>query len=401
MNRRVARILVADTDPQSYAFIFGLCPGRFTLLVAGDATTTLEILRREAPDLVIADLKLPGLNGLELLEWVKALDADLPVLVVTGHAEVALATDAVRAGAQACLAKPFGVEELLHVVDEALAERQHRLRLKQVSPPKQANCDLARIMGPSDAVGRLVAAVSRVAPSNLNVVITGELGTGKEVVARAIHQSSRRTAGPFVRLDCGAIAEPLMEAELFGAEPTTGAGGTSCQHGKLELARRGTLFLDEVLDLPLAVQAKLRRTLREKSLYRMGGTKPVRTDARLIATTSQDMPTAVARGAFRADLFFRLNEFAIHVPSLRERSEDIPYLANRFLELAGCELNKTVRGFSQMALDTLLAYSWPGNVRELWTTIRRAVLLADKVVTEDHLALSPAPPSFTLPSGLH
>jgi two-component system nitrogen regulation response regulator GlnG len=243
-------------------------------------------------------------------------------------------------------------------------------------------------MGPSDAVGRLITEVNRVAHSDFSVVILGETGSGKELVAAAIHRYSPRAAGPFVAVDCGAIPETLLESELFGYEKGAFTSADARKAGKLETARGGTLFLDEISNLPPGSQAKLLRVLQEKTIQRLGGNIPLKVDIRLLAATNQDLEAVVAAGAFRRDLYYRLNEFSIHLPPLRDRREDIPYLAGRFLDKTNAELHKEVKGFSGGALEALSSYFWPGNVRQLRSVIRRAVLLARDLITPAHLNIN-------------
>ena len=240
-------------------------------------------------------------------------------------------------------------------------------------------------MGPSEAIGRLIADVTLVAKSNFSVVIIGETGSGKEIIAQAIHARGPRAKGPFVPVDAGAIPETLFESELFGHEKGAFTGAAGRRPGRFEQATGGTLFLDEILNMPLVAQAKVLRALQEKSFCRVGGTEAIQTDVRVLAAGNQDLDAAVAAGRLRADLFYRLNEFTLRVPPLRERKEDLLYLAKRFLDLTNQELKKTVAGFSERAIQALLSHPWPGNVRQLRSTIRRAVLLAGEMVTEDHL----------------
>jgi two-component system nitrogen regulation response regulator GlnG len=252
-------------------------------------------------------------------------------------------------------------------------------------------------MGPSSVVKRLIADVSRVAGTNFSVLILGETGSGKELVARAIHQSSPRCQAPFMVVDCGAIPETLLESELFGHEKGAYTGADRQKIGKLEMARGGTLFLDEISNMPLGSQAKLLRVLQDKTICRVGGTQAINTDARVLAASNRDLRRLGESGAFRPDVYFRLNEFTIWVPPLRERQEDILYLAKRFLDLTNLELQKNVKGFTQSAVDVLLAYDWPGNVRQLRSAIRRAVLLADDMITEQHMRIDCVSPKLTLP----
>ncbi len=380
------RILIVDDEEAICKLISHLLEQEgFVPLVALDGKSALQQLRSAAPDTMIVDFKLPDLDGLEILRQARALDEDLPVIILTAHAKVHGAVEAMRADAFDYLAKPYDHQELLRVVHRALAQRQLSLKVKQLARQSSASHDLTEIMGPSEAIGRLISDLNCVAKSNFNVVIIGETGSGKEVVAQAIHGSGPRANGPFFPVDTGAIPDALFEAELFGHEKGafTGAGGR--RPGRFELANGGTLFLDEVLNMPLAAQAKLLRALQEKTICRVGGTQPIKIDVRVLAAGNQELDAAVASGRLRADLFYRLNEFTLRIPPLRQRKEDLLHLARRFLYLTNQELNKTVLGFTGPAVQALLNHPWPGNVRQLRSTIRRAVLLADEMVTELHL----------------
>ncbi|MBI5379578.1 MAG: sigma-54-dependent Fis family transcriptional regulator, partial [Nitrospirae bacterium] len=246
-------------------------------------------------------------------------------------------------------------------------------------------------MGSSEAVVKISVDVARVARSNFTVLLLGETGSGKDLVARAIHRASARASRPFVVVDCGAIPETLLESELFGHEKGAFTGADRTTPGKFEIAAGGTLFLDEICNMPLGSQAKLLRALQERCVYRVGSTKPVKVQSRMLVATNDDLETAAVRGTFRKDLFFRLSEFIIRIPPLRERRQDIVFLAQRFLDLTNQELGKSVQGLSERAVDRLVAFDWPGNVRQLRSTVRRAVLLADTVIEEEHLGLAREP----------
>ena len=254
---------------------------------------------------------------------------------------------------------------------------------------------LRESMGPSSGVTRLISEVKRVARTDFSVLILGETGAGKDLVARAIHGLGSRSKGPFVAVDCGAIPETLIEGELFGYEKGAFTGADRQKIGKFETALGGTFFLDEVSNMPLGSQAKLLRVLQDKVIHRIGSTRPITVDVRVLAASNQDLQklTEAEEGTLRRDVYFRLNEFAIRVPPLRERREDILYLAKRFVDITNIELQKDVRSFTEQAVDLLLAYHWPGNVRQLRSTIRRAVLLADNIITEQHLAIEVARPA--------
>jgi DNA-binding NtrC family response regulator len=396
------KILIVDDESEIALALAHLVRREgLTAVLAGDGPAALQLIGAEPPDVLLVDFKMPGMDGVEVMRRAKRLDEDLPVILITAFAEVRGAVDAMRAGAHDYLAKPFNHPEVIRVVLRALGERDLKRRLKTLSSERRQNGPLREILGPSEAVGRLIADLDRVAKSNFSVVILGETGSGKEVVARAIHQSGSRSEGPFVPLDCGAIPEPLLESELFGHERGAFTGANQQKAGKFEAARGGTLFLDEISNLPLPSQAKLLRALQEKVIYRVGGTRPISTDARLLAASNDDLQRMAESGSFRRDLYFRLNEFTIRIPPLRERKEDLPYLAKRFLDITNTELSKAVKGFSRPALQAMLAYGWPGNVRQLRSVVRRAVLLADQIITEQELELNEtwAPAATSDPAG--
>jgi two-component system nitrogen regulation response regulator GlnG len=294
-----------------------------------------------------------------------------------------------RAGAHDYLAKPFEHQQVIRVVLRALNERRLKLQLKHLADHVHQALSPRETFGPSEAVGRVITAIERVANSNFSVLIVGETGSGKEVVARAIHQASGRARHSFIPVDCGAIPEMLFESELFGHERGAFTGADRQTIGKIEAAHGGTLFLDEISNMPLASQAKLLRVLQEKTLYRLGGAKPVQVDVRMLTASGHDLEGLCDGGSFRPDLYFRLNEYTIFVPPLRGRREDISYLAKQFLDIANIELSKSIKGFSPPAVELMLAYGWPGNVRQLRSAVRRAVLMAEDVVTEEHLGLRP------------
>jgi transcriptional regulator with PAS, ATPase and Fis domain len=250
---------------------------------------------------------------------------------------------------------------------------------------------LRAMMGPSEAVHKIVSEIATVAGSHFSVVIQGETGTGKELVARAIHKASPRSRMPFVAVDCGAIPETLFESELFGHEKGAFTGAVQARPGKFEMAHRGTLFLDELANMSKGMQVKLLRSIQERSFFRVGGQKPVDVDLRILVATNQDLCSAAAKGAFSRDLFYRLSEFTISIPALRDRKEDMVHLSNRFLQATNVELGKSVQGFSESAIALILAYHWPGNVRQLKSVVRRAVLQSDEVIAPQHLALGDFP----------
>ncbi len=385
------KILIVDNEESTRELLAHLIEMEgLTPLVASNGETALKMIRSETPYLLLVVHRMPGLTGLEVLRHVRDMDEGLPVILLNGYAAVRNAVEAMKAGAYSYLAKPFDLDEVIQLVSKALKERN---RPRQLKPRYQTSdqSSLREMMGTSNVISRLIADVDRVARSNFSVLIIGETGSGKELVARAIHQASLRARAPFIPIDCGAIPETLLESELFGHERGAFTGAHARKVGRFEQAQQGTLLLDEIPNLSLAAQAKLLRVLQEKVINRVGGSKPMAVDVRVLAASNQDLQTLAALGSFREDLFFRLNEFTIVIPPLRDRSEDILYLANRFLELTNAELKKSVGGFSRAATEALLAYNWPGNVRQLRSTIRRATLLADDIITDKHLNLVQQP----------
>ncbi len=390
MNLTGARVLIVDDDRDLRLMLSALMQKEgLTSLVADDGERALEMIPADRPDLLLVDVKMPGLDGMEVLKRVRETDPQLPVVLITAYAEIAASVAAMRAGAFDYLGKPFDHGEVIRVVRAALAERRRRRRSQ--TEKISGDAGLRVMMGPSDAVTRIIREVNRVAHSDFSVIIQGETGSGKELVARAIYQLSPRADGPFIPLDCGAIPETLIESELFGYQKGAFTGATAPKPGKFEAAQGGTLFLDEIANLPLGAQMRLLRVLQEKVVLRLGATRPVKIDVRLLTASNQELQGLVASGQMREDLYFRLNEFTITIPPLRERKDDIPYLAKRFMDITNKELQKNVRGFSEYSLEALLNYNWPGNVRQLRSVIRRAVLLADDIITEKHLDIKRAP----------
>jgi two-component system nitrogen regulation response regulator GlnG len=397
MKENNTEILIVDDEEHICVILSRLLEGEgFKPLVAHDGDTALKMIRSDTPQVLLLDYRMPDMNGMEVLRRARGLDPELPVIMITAHADVNGAVEAMKAGVHDYLAKPFEHHEVIRVVHRALAERDLKQKLKHLSSQVSDSVSLSKMMGPSNAIGRIIADVNSVANSDLTVVIMGETGSGKELVARAIHNVSPRSRYAFIPVDCGAIPETLLESELFGHEKGAFTGAVLRKAGKFEMAKAGTLLLDEVSNMPLGSQAKLLRVLQEKKIYRVGGNEALDIDVRLLVASNQDLAAALQAGSFRRDLFYRLNEFVINVPPLRKRQEDIPYLAKRFLDATNIELGKRVEGFSESAIEALLAYDWPGNVRQLRSTIRRAVVLAHDVITEKHLDMKRVPaPSLT------
>ncbi len=401
MSAPGGRILIVDDEEEICAQLSRLVRQEgFEALTAPDGDVALDVLRRESPDVMLLDIRMTGLDGMEVLRRAKKLDPDLPVIMITAHGAIKGAVEAIQAGAHDYLTKPFEHADVIRSVHRAVNDHRLRRTVRILSDRVREAASLHDLMGPSDQIARISAAVASVASSNYAVLIQGETGTGKELVALAIHQASPRASSPFVAVDCGAIPETLVESELFGHEKGAFTGAERQKAGKFEIASGGTLFLDEISNMPPGCQAKLLRALQDKRVTRVGGTEPVSVDIRFLAATNHNLETGEDSATFRRDLFFRLSEFPIAIPPLRARRQDILFLAKRFLDLTNHELQKGVRGFSEPAVERLLTYDWPGNVRELRSAIRRAVLLADQVIDEDHLGLRKAPQPPVALSGI-
>ncbi len=391
MAEHIPRVLVVDDEEEIRKILSNILEKEgLKVITAPDGQQAMEKICFDTPDAVLLDVRMPGLNGMDVLKKIRAIDGNLPVVLVTAYADTHQAVEAMKEGAYDYLAKPFDNNEVVWITSRALAEGELRKNLKSINNRYKGNFRLIESMGPSDKIGRLAADVHRVAKSDFSVIITGETGSGKELVARAIHGDSARAEAPFMAVDCGAIPENLLESELFGHEKGSFTGADRQTAGKFEAAHGGTLFMDEIGNMPLGSQAKVLRVIQDRKLYRVGGNKPVPVDIRLIVAANQNLLDMAANGAFRKDLYYRLSEFTIYVPALRERKEDIPYLAKRFLDMANVELNKTITGFTDAAVETLMSYDWPGNVRQLQSVIRRATLVARDEIIEKDLSIKRA-----------
>lgn len=380
------KILVVDDEKDMCDLLAHLMIREgFEPLTACDGSTALEMMRTHSPEVMLLDVKMPGMDGMEVMRQARAYEPDIPVVFITAYAEVKGAIDAMKAGAHDYIAKPFDHNEVVRVVQRALNERRLKRKIRNMSSHLLETHSLRKTMGRSEAVNRIISKVNRVAQSDFTVIIQGETGSGKELVARAVHHASHRSGGRFVAVDCGAIPETLLESELFGHEKGAFTGAIKKKHGKFESAKNGTLLLDEISNMTLGAQAKLLRALQEKTIFRVGGTEPFEIDVRVLVSCNQDLGTPATDGSFRKDLYYRLNDFTIRIPPLRKRREDIPFLAKRFLEMTNIELGKSVEGFSDSAMNVLMAYDWPGNVRQLRASVRRAVLMTDDLIREKDL----------------
>ncbi|HXZ27058.1 MAG TPA: sigma-54 dependent transcriptional regulator [Terriglobales bacterium] len=405
-NAHSAAVLIVEDEPKMRRLLeLQLADEGFATHAAADAESGLGILQREKVDLVLTDFRLPGMSGVEFLQAVKRANAHLPVVIMTAYGSVESAVEAMKLGASDYVLKPFALAELVLKIRKEL--EAHRLREENRSLREALGQRYAyeNIIARSQKMQAVLALVERVAPTQATVLLGGETGVGKDLVARAIHQHSQRAAGPFVKINSTAIPETLLESELFGYEKGAFTGAAGSKPGKFELAHKGTLFLDEIGDVPPATQVKLLRILQEREFERLGGTKTLHVDVRLIAATNRDLRSALEEGSFREDLYYRLNVVAIDIPPLRERKEDVPALAEWFLERFARESGKKIAGLAPEALKRLVDFHWPGNVRELENVMERAVTLcAGSVlgVADIHLDSRPAAPAgaaAVLPEG--
>jgi two-component system, NtrC family, response regulator AtoC len=348
----------------------------FKTLSAGDAETGLKLLGSEPVHLVLTDLKLPGMSGIEFLHTAKQQNAALPIVVMTAFGSVETAVEAMKAGASDYVLKPFALSEIRIVVRKELEHSRLQEENRSLREALGQKYSHPNIVAHSHKMQEVLATVERVAPTNSTVLLGGESGVGKDLIARVIHEKSRRASGPFVKINSTAIPENLLESELFGYERGAFTGATTSKPGKFELADKGTLFLDEIGDVPPATQVKLLRVLQEREFERLGGTRTVKVDVRLLAATNRDLRAALEQGTFREDLYYRLNVVPIDIAPLRERKEDIPDLANLFLARFSKDSGREIRGIKPAAVQLLLGHYWPGNVRELQNVIERACALA-------------------------
>jgi len=377
MKDEKASILVVEDEPKMRRLLeLQLAEEGFHARTAPDAETGMQILNSEPFDVVVTDFKLPGMSGLDFLHAVKRVNANLPVVIMTAYGTVESAVDAMKAGASDYVLKPFSLAELVLIIRKELASRQLREENRDLREALGQRYDYKNIIARSDKMQAVLALIERVAPTNATVLIGGESGVGKDLVARAIHEHSNRAAGPFVKINSTAIPENLLESELFGYEKGAFSGATSSKPGKFELADKGTLFLDEIGDVPGPIQVKLLRVLQDREFERLGGTKTLKVDVRLIAATNRDLRAALEDGTFREDLYYRLNVVAIDIPPLREHKEDIPGLADFFLQKFARESGKPLQGITPQALRMLMDFHWPGNVRELQNILERGVTLS-------------------------
>lgn len=382
----MANLLIVDDEKDFCKLLSNFLKNEgYEVLVSYNGESAVKTLEENSVDAVLLDLKIPDISGITLLTKIKNLDEDLPVIILTGHADVKSAVKAMKIGAFDYLSKPVDEEELLVVINKALKTKNISEEIKVLRQFVGTNKSVEFIDGKSIAAKDLMKQIKSVAPTDMTVLLYGESGTGKEVIARLIHNFSLRREKPFVVIDCGTLPENLVESELFGYEKGAFTGANQQKLGYCELAHGGSLFLDEIGNLNLSTQAKLLRLIQEKTFFHLGGKKEIKVDVRIIAATNIQLEEAVKERKFREDLFHRLNEFSIRAPLLKERAEDIPILVEYFLQDANKELKKDVKSLSSEVMELFKNYSWPGNIRELKNIIKRAVLLAEDVILPKHI----------------
>jgi two-component system response regulator AtoC len=367
----------------------------YRAVTAPDGKTGIGSITRENPDIVLTDLKLPGANGIAVLKASKANNPLRPVIVMTAFGSVQTAVEAMKEGAFDFITKPFDVDHLLMLVRRALENRRLLTENIVLRDEFRSRFGMPEIVGTSRVMREVAEKVRKVAPTKTTVLILGESGTGKELFARAIHELSDRKEFPFIPINCAAIPGNLLESELFGYEKGAFTGADSSKTGKFALADRGTIFLDEIGEMDMALQAKLLRALEEGEIERIGGSGPIKVDVRVIAASNKDLERAVSEGAFREDLFYRLNVFPLLLPPLRDRKEDIPALVEHFISRGAAEMKTGMGEVSPQALEKLKNYGWKGNVRELKNAIERAIILSEGgAISPEHISLSPARDGF-------
>jgi len=399
MNNK-SEILVVDDDSAHRTMLRTLLSGwKYDIIEADDGSTAIEKVKERPFDLVLMDVRMLKVSGLEALDEIKAFNPAIPVVIMTAYSSLETAVEAIKKGAYDYLTKPLDFDKLKITIKRAM----EHIRLKQenriLKESLGTHFDRQNIIGQSPAMIKLLETVSQVAASEATVLINGESGTGKELIAGAIHFNSPRKDGPFVKINCAAITETLLESELFGHERGAFTGADKRKDGRFVQAHKGSLFLDEVSEMTLAMQAKLLRVLQEREITRVGGDTAVKVDVRVIGATNRNLMNMIKEGSFREDLFYRLNVISLDIPPLRKRRDDIVLLAQHFIQNFAAKNRKQIKGFTPKAIDRLIRYDWPGNVRELMNAVERAVVLtrAEHIDDED-LAIIQTPFDQTIES---
>ncbi len=370
--RRRPNILVADDEPAIREALRLVLEDEYEIVEAADGEEVVRMVLSRPPDVLLLDIRMPRMSGLDALARIREAGSDVPILMISGHASIATAVEALRLGAQDFLEKPLEREIVLRRIENVL--ERARLREAVVGRAEEEQ-QRYQLIGDGERMAQISQLIERAGPTQATVLITGESGTGKELVARAIHQASQRVDGPFIKVNCAAIPDDLIESELFGHEKGSFTGATNRQKGRFARAHSGTIFLDEIGDMSMKTQAKVLRALQDGEIEPVGAGQPVRVDVRVLAATNKDLRDEIDAGRFREDLYYRLSTIPITLPPLRERSEDVPLLARYFLDFYSRKMGRQCRGFTEAAMRKLTGYGWPGNVREMRNAVERAVLL--------------------------
>ena len=381
-------ILVVDDDKAHRTMLRTLLSGwGYKIVEADDGQVAIEKVHEQAFDMILMDIRMLKVSGLEALDGIKTYNPAIPIIIMTAYSSVETAVEALKKGAYDYLTKPLDFDELRLAMERAMDHSQLKEKNRLLRETLGSHFDIQNIIGRSTAMVKLLETVAQVAPSEATVLITGDSGTGKELIAGAIHFNSPRKDGSFVKVNCAAITETLLESELFGHEKGAFTGAHRLKEGRFRQADGGSLFLDEVSEMSLGMQVKLLRALQEREITRVGGEEVIKVDVRVIAATNKDLIQEIEPERFREDLYYRLNVVTLNVPLLRERKEDIPLLAQHFLSTFAEKNRKQIKGFTPQAMDQLLKYDWPGNVRELMNAVERAVVLSRSEYLEQDLPL--------------
>ncbi|HRR67994.1 MAG TPA: sigma-54 dependent transcriptional regulator [Desulfomonilia bacterium] len=389
MTNTAREILVVDDDNGHRTMLKTLLSGwGYRVYEADDGSKAIEWVRSRPFDLILMDIRMVKVSGLEALSVIKGMNPAIPVIIITAYSSVESAIEAMKKGAYEYLMKPLDFEEMHMKMEQAMEHCRLKEENRILKEIIGEHFDTRNIIGKSPSMIRLLETTSKAAASDATVLITGESGTGKEMIAGAIHFNSTRENHPFIKLNCAAISEGLLESELFGHEKGAFTGAVRRREGRFSQAHRGSLFLDEISEMSMAMQAKLLRVIQEKEFTRVGGEEVLTVDVRIITATNRDLLAEVQQGNFREDLYYRLNVINLKVPPLRERREDIPLLAEHFLKMFSAKNDKAIKGFTPQAMDRLIRYRWPGNVREMMNAVESAVVLSDsEYISESDLSL--------------
>lgn len=372
-----ATILIVEDDPAHRTMLTTLVGGwGYKTDEAEDGSVAVERVRQRPFDLILMDIRMLNVSGLEALEQIKAINPAIPVIIMTAYSSVETAVEALKKGAYDYLTKPLDFNKLKITIQRAMEHNRLKTENRRLREDLKGQLNRNQIIGHSPAIERVLETVSHVAPTEATVMLTGESGTGKELIAAALHNNSDRNQGPFIKINCAAITETLLESEMFGHEKGAFTGANRRKEGCFVRADGGSLFLDEIGEMPLTMQVKLLRVLQEREITRVGGETVIKVDVRLIVATNRDLPEMIQSGTFREDLYYRLNVVIVQIPTLRDRKEDIPMLGQYFLKVFSDQNRKAIKGFSPNSMDKLIRHPWPGNVRELMNAVERAVVLA-------------------------